>query len=127
MACHLCRYVEYNGIKKLFSLYKDDAEKANMPTIKKSYLYYLWRQVLNKGVVEPETGITFTTYVRKNHCRGFAVCTTCEILATDIAQSINEDERECYTRALAEHHEEVNIHDSCVQSIQICRGVLQLG
>lgn len=78
-----------------------------MTELVQSYFYTLWRQVMNEGVVEPDTGTHFTTYVRKNHCRGFQICSTCEILATDIAKASNEDERESYKRALAEHHAEV--------------------
>lgn len=104
--------MEYNGIKKLFALYQDDVDKAKMAQLVQSYFYSLWRRVMNEGVVEPDTGTHFTTYVRKNHCRGFQVCTTCEILATDISQAINEDERESYKRALAEHHAEVIFNNS---------------
>ena len=104
--------MEYNGIKKLFALYQDDVAKAKMAELVKSYFYSLWRRVMNNGVVEPDTGTHFTTYVRKNHCRGFQVCSTCEILATDISQATNEDERESYRRALAEHHAEVIFNNS---------------
>lgn len=104
--------MEYNGIKKLFALYQDDVAKAKMAEVVQSYFYSLWRRVMNDGVVEPDTGTHFTTYVRKNHCRGFQVCSTCEILATDISQATNEDERESYKRALAEHHAEVIFNNS---------------
>ena len=105
---HLCRYVEYHGIKKLFAHYEDEVATAKMKGVAQSYFYTLWREVMNNGVLDPETGVEYTTYVRKNHCRGFAVCSTCEILSTDMARAVNEEERECYERALAEHHEEVS-------------------
>jgi len=79
-----------------------------MKILKKSYFYSLWRQVMNTGVVDPETGTVYTTYVRKNHCRGFAQCSTCEILAADLARATTLEERECYQLALAEHREEVS-------------------
>lgn len=63
---------------------------------------------MNDGVYDPETGVKYITHVRVNHCRGFAQCTTCEILAADLARAANDVERESYARALAEHRAEVN-------------------
>lgn len=103
----MCRYVEYNGLNKLFELYYNDVERARLSPLVKSYFYTVWRQVMNKGVVDPDTGVKYSTLVRVNHCRGFAQCTTCEILAADLARSTDTDERECYRRALAEHREQV--------------------
>ena len=99
--------MEYNGIKKLFALYQEDVHKAKAVTLAQSYFYFLWRQLMNKGVVDPATSIKYCTHVRINHCRGFAKCTTCEILSCDIARATDEDERASFARALAEHHEEV--------------------
>ena len=74
---------------------------------------------MNEGVYDPETGIKYTTHVRVNHCRGFAQCTTCEILAADLARATNDVERESFARALAEHRAEVNIQSLCV-AVRLC-------
>ena len=64
---------------------------------------------MNAGVVDPDTGIKYSTHVRVNHCRGFAQCSTCEILTRDLARAADEDQRQCFLRALAEHREEVRV------------------
>lgn len=107
--------MEYNGLNKLFDLYKNDVDRAKLSPLTKSYFYTVWRQVMNKGVVDPDTGVKYCTLVRVNHCRGFAQCTTCEILAADMARTTDTDERECYRRALAEHQEQV-VHNYLVHS-----------
>ena len=108
MRDNVCRYVEYHGIDKLFELYQEDVLKAKFDILSKGYFYTLWRRVMNDGVYDPGTGIKYITHVRFNHCRGFAQCTTCEILAADLARAANKDERESFARALAEHRAEVN-------------------
>ena len=103
----LFRYVEYRGIKKLFSEYQKDVWKTSMKPLSKAYFYNTWRDVMNNGVLDPSTSTHYKTYVRKNHCRGFAVCTTCELLKHDIALSTNDEERECFQRLLSTHQTEV--------------------
>ena len=105
---NVCRYVEYHGLHKLFEVYKGDVGKAKLKPLSKSYLYKIWRNVINEGVVEPNTGTKYCTHVRVNHCRGFTQCTTCEILSADLARAIDDDEREEFRRALAEHRAEVS-------------------
>ena len=116
--CNVCRYVEYHGIQKLFKLYREDVVKASEALLSESYFYKLWRKVMNRGVVDPETGTKFLTFVRINHCRGFAQCTTCEILSADMARATDDDEKACFARALAEHRAEVV--GPCVLSIYLC-------
>lgn len=119
MYVNACRYVEYHGIDKLFEAYKEDVHKAKVDILSQSYFYCLWRQVMNDGVYDPETGVKYITHVRVNHCRGFAQCTTCEILAADLARAANDVERESFARALAEHRAEVNIQRLCV-AVRLC-------
>ena len=103
----LLRYVEYRGIKKLFAEYQKDCWTASMKPLSMAYFYNLWRNVMNEGVYDPATNNEYTTYVRKNHCRGFAVCSTCELLKYDIAMSRNDEEKECFQRLLTTHQTEV--------------------
>ena len=116
--------MEYHGITKLFTLYRSDVQKAKAKSLSKSYFYTVWRKVMNAGVVDPETGTEYCTYVRVNHCRGFAQCTTCEILAADLARAVDDDERECYARALAEHRDEVTYYYDCIIYIIIMLSML---
>ena len=99
--------MEYRGIKKLFAEYQKDVWKTSMKCLSKAYFYNTWRDVMNNGVLDPKTSTHYKTYVRKNHCRGFAVCTTCELLKHDIAMSTNDEERECFQRLLSTHQTEV--------------------
>lgn len=104
---HTCRYVEYHGLDKLYKQYQIDVGKTVIRPVSKKYFYNVWRSCMTSGVVDPDTGIRYRTHVRKNHCRGFAKCTTCETISHDIAMASTHDERMCHMRILAEHHKEV--------------------
>lgn len=62
---------------------------------------------MRNGVVDPKTGIHYETYVKKKTAVGFSMCDDCENLAKQIAQARTPEEKECYERKLAQHHQVV--------------------
>ena len=67
----------------------------------------MWLEVMKDGVTDPKKGVHYDTYVRKNSAIGFSKCDDCDNLAKDIAQARTPEERECFERQLAAHHQQV--------------------
>ena len=102
-----CRYVEYHGSKKLYVLYWKEVRGHNGSPLSTSYFYRVWREVMNAGVVDPETSTFYTCHVRINSARGFAECKTCSQLRADTQAAKTKEQSDCFVRQLHEHHEDV--------------------
>ena len=105
--CIQNRYVEFHGMQALYAEYEADADRAGVQPVKSSYFYKLWREVMNSGVIDPETGQYYNTHVRKNRARGFARCDHCVELNAKISASLTRIESEAYLNQLRAHHAEV--------------------
>ena len=79
----------------------------NVKPLKRSYFYKLWLEVMKQGVTDPTAGTHYDTYVRKNSAIGFSKCDDCDNLAKQIAMARTPEERQCFERELAAHHQMV--------------------
>ena len=62
---------------------------------------------MRAGVTDPDTGICYTTHVRKNHCRGFSTCDDCAILQAQLVLAKLPTQRKKYLHLFDMHRREV--------------------
>ena len=81
--------------------------KVKRAAVVERYLYQLWLELLEAGVVNPITGKHHECKVRKTRARGFAKCDKCENLNAKAGAAETNEEMEIHHEALREHHESV--------------------
>ena len=111
--------MEYHGFKKLFAAYQKEILLTNVKPLTPTYFYQTWRKVMRAGVTDPDTGIAYTTHVRKNHCRGFSTCDDCAILQAQIALAKHRAEQDKYLNLFKLHREEVS--DDRIEGARVAR------
>ena len=67
----------------------------------------LWRELLNRGVTDPGTGIDYVAEVGVGRAKGFAKCDVCQHLESKIAVAQTNEEMETFLRDLRLHHQSV--------------------
>ena len=106
----------------MFADYKKETEKTKLQGLVASYFYTKWREVMAKGVTDPDTSITYSTHVRVNHCRGFSTCDDCSLLQAMISLAKHMDEQEKFVRLLEKHHQEVaDDRQECARIARACK------
>ena len=114
--------MEYHGFKSIYALYKVEVSRTNLKALSKSYVYYLWRNVMNNGVVDPATATFHPTHVRVNSHRGFSKCNTCVLLSAEITRAKTVEEEECKIKELRLHHNQVREdREELARLVRLCK------
>ena len=98
-----CSYVEFNGLKMLYDLYRKESSRSKFRILSRSYFSSLWQKQMRRGVTDPTTGRHFNTYIRTIKARGFSKCDRCEFLKHKIRCSKTQNARRAYSAKLESH------------------------
>ena len=71
------------------------------------------------GVTDPSTGAWYRTKIRRNNCRGFSKCDTCELLKSLARTAKKKPKADAYLQQLEKHLQDV--HDDRETLAQIAR------
>ena len=99
-----CSYVEFNGLKMLYDLYRKESSRSKYRILSRSYFCALWQKQMRRGVTDPTTGTHFNTYIRTIKARGFSKCDRCEFLKHKIRCAKTSNARRTYSAKLESHY-----------------------
>ena len=112
-------YVEFSGIKQLHQVYNRESLAHKRRAVTLSYFHKLWQNVRQTGVTDPSTGKNYEVKIRRNTCRGFSKCDTCELLQSLARTTKKPQKAEAYLQQYREHLQEV--HDDRETLAEIAR------
>lgn len=101
--------VVYNLLHACFYLFflLCTVSETKRAVVVKKYLYKLWRDLLDKGVTDPDTGTHYVAEVREGRAKGFAKCDECSRLEGAVANAQTHEDMDALLDELRKHHESV--------------------